>query len=125
MPRPYDVRHGVTLCVFAVMATETELRGTIRRGSRLLVRERPPLGGMAQGEVAEEIWLGVDGETHRFDDGSADGFVGLAGGTQLEQVVAFTQAHSGEYALEMGVGDGILGYDRVVTVQGLVQGFGG
>ena len=40
-------------------------------------RERPPIGGVAQGQIAKEFRVDIDGKAHGLDDGQADGLVGL------------------------------------------------
>ena len=44
----------------------------------LCCSEGPPSGRVAEGKVAEQFGVDVDGEAHGLDDGLSDGFVGLA-----------------------------------------------
>ena len=49
--------------------------------------------------------------------------MGLAGGAQLEQVVALAQAEAGQDALQMGVGCQILGEGRGMVMESLESPF--
>ena len=61
----------------------------------LCCSEGPPSGRVAEGKVAEQFGVDVDGEAHGLDDGLADGVVGLARRPQFEQVVTLAETHPG------------------------------
>ena len=66
--------------------------------------ERPPGGEVAEGEVAEQPGVDVDGQLQRRFRHLLDGEVGLSLGAQLEQVETFASVQLHQGPSPVGVG---------------------